>query len=622
MDCHRDNAMELKAYAGIIYRRYWIVILATVMITILAFVASPLIKPVYQAQANLRALTPTGGTIGDVQYAVTYASRLTNTYAELASSASVMAELKQKLGLTQPPDVQVAIVPDSEIIQITAKAASPELAAKIANTLAGIVVVDSETPTSADTTDAQNLALLSDQLAAMDKDLTQARADYQALIGPYSQIAGELVVMNQTIAMKQQTYQSLQDKYQQAMISASSETYAPLKQQKNQTVDLLSQQITQLDTEMAGLKTTYQSLSTNSAELTEKLAAARQLVTLKEQDQSALLSQYATAQLGDARRSSPHTLVISSPAVAPTQPSGLTRPMIIILGAFFGFLVGIVLAFLVETLDTRMYSIEGIEKITNKSVVAQIPVLKKGQIGPQIVSDLIVQSSFWPLAARIITSHQTQGIKTVLMTSPGTKEGKSTIISILAECLSQSKQKVLVVDGDMRIPKQHLFFGLSNDFGLSNVLSGQTTLDEAINSHVRPGIDVLTAGPTPANITDLLHPLILGPIFVQMNEKYDLILIDSPCLLAVTDGGILAQIVDSVFLVVRYGQTTNEAIKSVNKLLADTQAHFLGVITTWAPRGDSRPYKSYYEKNQDKKGLPGYIPPRPEPSSSPMTSTK
>lgn len=588
--------MELKAYVAILLRRWWIVAIVVIAVVIAAFFIGGKIPPVYQADTSLRVLTPTGGTLSNIVYADNYAKRLMNTYAQLASSDAVIEELKQQLSLESSPDYTVAIVPDSEIIKITARASNPKLAASTANTLAEIIVSKNQTISPAD---SQDLSILTDRLASVEKELAQAKADYDQLIDPFSQVTAEIAVLDRTIQLKEQTYQSLDEKYQQAVIDESLETNAQLKNAKTKTKEVITQEMSQLETDLDNLKARYEQLSTQSASLTERLSAAREAITLKENYHTDLLNQYDTARMGEAMRTDPHSLVMINPAIPPVSPSNLSRTKIAALGGLVGMLLGVLLAFFVDLFDTRMYSVEKIEAVTGNKILANIPVLRGPQMKPQTEVDIEVQKAFWPLCAQIVLNKQDPPLKTIMITSPDPKEGKSTTTALLAISLTQARKKVLVVDADMRVPKQYKLFDLSNEIGLSDVLNGDVPFEQAVYRDVKPGVDVLTSGPTPLNLVDLIQPSILAPAMKKFASLYDIVLVDSPCMLAVTDASSLSQNVGGVIMAVRQGHTSEVAVKAALRLLANANATVLGVITTWSPIDRRHSYYRYYSQSSE-----------------------
>ncbi len=141
--------------------------------------------------------------------------------------------------------------------------------------------------------------------------------------------------------------------------------------------------------------------------------------------------------------------------------------------------------------------------------------------------------------------------RTILVTSPGEQEGKSTLISNLAVALAQSGQRTLVLDADFHQPCQHTIFRLSNEVGLSSVLGNGGQLNGAILRSEQPGLDVLPAGPAPEHPSELLSRRGYLEVLRRLGEQYDVVLIDSPPVTAVADTLILAARSDATLLVLR-----------------------------------------------------------------------
>ncbi|MGG0185158.1 CpsD/CapB family tyrosine-protein kinase [Bacillus rhizoplanae] len=168
--------------------------------------------------------------------------------------------------------------------------------------------------------------------------------------------------------------------------------------------------------------------------------------------------------------------------------------------------------------------------------------------------------------------------KTIVITSPRFGEGKSTITANLAVSIAQQGEKVLVIDADLRKPTIHKIFQLENTVGLTNVLSGKTTMEGAV---VQTGIGrlcVLTSGPVPFNPAELLGSAAMETLIQKAMEQYDIILFDSPPILEVTDTSILAGRCDGVVLVIGYNHTVNEDAVESKRILGFARGKLVGTI--------------------------------------------
>lgn len=168
--------------------------------------------------------------------------------------------------------------------------------------------------------------------------------------------------------------------------------------------------------------------------------------------------------------------------------------------------------------------------------------------------------------------------RSILISSPGPLDGKSTIISNLAVVLAQADKKVILADCDLRKPAQHRVFNLPNLKGLTNCLLGKAALKEAVQTGPLPNLKVLTSGPLPPNPAEILSSPRTKAFWAALREEYDYLLIDAPPALAVTDAVILAGQVDGVILALRSGATRNNVAQQARDQFTRAGARLLGVV--------------------------------------------
>ncbi|WP_042168357.1 CpsD/CapB family tyrosine-protein kinase [Paenibacillus gorillae] len=187
-------------------------------------------------------------------------------------------------------------------------------------------------------------------------------------------------------------------------------------------------------------------------------------------------------------------------------------------------------------------------------------------------------------------------LQLLMVTSASPKEGKSTTIMNLAVAYAHSGRKVVLVDADLRKPTAHYTLQLSNRSGLSQVLSGQDLLGNAIQQSRIAGLDVLTAGPVPPNPSELLGSARMDSVLDKLKEQYDIVLIDTPPVLAVSDAQIVSTRCDGVLLVInaRSGKRQH-AIKARNALQF-VQARIVGVALNQTTQSEAGPYYEYVER--------------------------
>ena len=163
--------------------------------------------------------------------------------------------------------------------------------------------------------------------------------------------------------------------------------------------------------------------------------------------------------------------------------------------------------------------------------------------------------------------------------------------------LAVPEKRVVVVDTDMRRPRIHKAFGTHNEFGLSNVIMGKMTLDQAIRPSQVERLDLLTCGPIPPNPAELVGSEIFAKILDDLQARYDWVILDSPPVIAVADSLILSSLVDGVILVVTHGRTPRDMVAQARRQLGDVGARILGVVINQMDvnqRGYGRYYQYYH----------------------------
>jgi capsular exopolysaccharide synthesis family protein len=169
-------------------------------------------------------------------------------------------------------------------------------------------------------------------------------------------------------------------------------------------------------------------------------------------------------------------------------------------------------------------------------------------------------------------------IQTLMVTSASLGEGKSTVIANLAVTTAQSGKRVLLIDADLRKPTQHQIFQIPNGSGLTHLLIKQAQVEQVIHPIGDLWLDVIPSGPVPPNPADLLGSQRMKELLEQLRQEYDMILIDAPPVLAVTDPQLLATFVDGVLLVIRAGKVKREDAKKAMTLLDYVEANVIGSV--------------------------------------------
>lgn len=354
--------------------------------------------------------------------------------------------------------------------------------------------------------------------------------------------------------------------------------------------EILGEQLEQVKGELDGVWSEYEALIAQSPEAADQIAAASRAIELKENTYGTLLDQYERNRVREAVLA--NTLSIIEPAIAPRSPAKPRKELNIALGLVIGLGGGVALAFLMESLDTTLYSVEQIKRTTSLPILGRVPAA-----GRQAQTSLFNGSSpqgeaFRRLRTNLFTIDHDFPLRALLVTSAEPKEGKSTTVSNLAFAVAQSGRQVVTVDAHLRLPTLHKVFGLSNRIGLSSVLEDKASLEEAMQETEIAGVHVLTSGPLPPNPAELLSSPQMTALIERLTSQYDMLLLDTPSVLAVTDAAALARSADGVLLIVERAQARQESVRAATQQLADVKANPIGVVVNRAQPDSTYDYYS------------------------------
>lgn len=280
----------------------------------------------------------------------------------------------------------------------------------------------------------------------------------------------------------------------------------------------------------------------------------------------------------------------------------------LLIGAVVGLAAGVGLAFVREMMDSSVRSQADVEERLGLTFLGLIPSFnpesERGSSEEGVLEeykDLHVHNYPKSTVAECVRTIRTnllfmspdRPLRTLVVTSPGPREGKTVAAANLACVMAQSNTRVLLIDTDMRRPRVHKVFNLENDVGMSSLILGEVTYEEAIKQTPVPNLDVMCCGPIPPNPSELLHTERFLEIMSGLKERYDRIIFDSPPTIAVTDSMILAQLVDGLVFVVSGGRTSRELALQARSRLVGVNAPILGCILNNVDLNDRR-YGQYY----------------------------
>ncbi|MDX6228574.1 MAG: tyrosine-protein kinase, partial [Frankiales bacterium] len=273
-------------------------------------------------------------------------------------------------------------------------------------------------------------------------------------------------------------------------------------------------------------------------------------------------------------------------ASVPTAPVAPNKKVDVALGLLLGLALGIGIAVLLDVLDTSVKSAEDLEAISESAVLGVI-----GFDSDAAKSPLIVQTdphspraeAFRQLRTNLQFVDIDHPVKSIVITSSIPQEGKSTTTANLAITLAQAGLKVVLVEADLRRPKLMQYLGVEGAVGLTSVLIGRVTLDDALQPWGNGSLMVLPSGPTPPNPSELLGSQGMADLIASLEQQADIVLVDAPPLLPVTDAAVLAKICDGALLIVRHGATTREQVTRAAESLRVVDAHLIGNVLNMAP---------------------------------------
>jgi len=318
----------------------------------------------------------------------------------------------------------------------------------------------------------------------------------------------------------------------------------------------------------------------NFPDLEGELQALEAQQNLDRESYQFLISQLYQAQITQAA-ASPYVEILD-PAAGASQIQGRGR-VNVFLGALLGLILGVGAAFFLEYLDRTVRTSSDVESLLGIPVLGIIPRLRRIEETGQEASALegrglpliVAMDPLDPAAEAYrnlrmnltFMGTEEEPVRSILFSSPGPSEGKSTTAINFAVMMAQQGQRVLVIDADLRRPSLHRALDVLREPGLTNLLIGDAESRETIRPNVLPNLDFLPSGPFPPNPSELLNSKAMGRLLEELEARYDQIVIDSPPVLAVTDAAVLAVHTDGAVLVLRSGETEQRtAERSVDQL--------------------------------------------------------
>ncbi len=289
-------------------------------------------------------------------------------------------------------------------------------------------------------------------------------------------------------------------------------------------------------------------------------------------------------------------IFIWDPAEEAKVPSSPNVALNMILGVMVGAIVGVGLAFFIEYLDTSVKTMDDVEAMLGVPVLAIVP--KNIKLLHKQSADIPDAEAYRILRTNIEFNRKSADANTVSMVSGGPGEGKSTTLCNLAFICAQGGYSVLIVDADLRRPTQHKLFEVSNTVGLTNYLTTNVTLEDVIMNTTVENLYLMPSGILPSDAVGILNSQRMSDMIAELKTRFDIIFFDSPPILGVSDGAVLASEVDQSIIIVQHRRFPRSMLQRVKQSITNVGGTVLGVVLNNVDlRHDPNYayYTSYYE---------------------------
>jgi len=587
--------VELKYYISILKRWAWLLILGLILGAAGGYGGSLYQTAVYQTSTRVLVMSAPQQSSSDLTYL--NEQQLTQTYMQLLTTTPILGGTSERLGYSvSAKQIKVQQSQGTQIIEIAVEDTDPQQAVDIANTLVTILLEESEK------LQAGRYATMEESLQAQ---ITQMESQIASLQSQVEKVSTQSV-QDQLNDVEAQM-EPLQDEVSTIQQELATLNPAYTQEQKKR--------VAELETQLAKIQPLldlYQQIYSNLVVLgtpneggnNTRLTQSQTTLALYQQIYVNLLSSMESVRL--ARLQNTPTIVQIEAAIFPNEPirpRPLTNTM---LAGAVGLMLAAGIVFLIEYLDNTLKNPEDILRYLDLPVIGYIAEMKVSSKSAEALyvakqPRSPVTEAFRALRTNLEFAGVDQPLRTLLVTSPGPNEGKTTTAINLAAIIAQGNKKVVLLDADLRRPRVHRFLSLSNQIGLSDLFRGNLELSSVKRDvEENPNLQVVTSGNLPPNPAELLGSERMNQVLDELTSVAEMVIIDSPPSL-VSDATILSAKVDGVILVLQPGKTDIASAKASLELLHRAEARVLGVVFNRIPRnradyyGGYSHYSSYYK---------------------------
>jgi len=574
-------------------RRRWRLVAATFLgFVVVAAAATTRMDPVYQATSRIvvgagAPRSPIGDRTSSLE-SYLLEVRSFETQLEVVASEPVAMRAAEILGRIDPESsparrraaadaIQGAIdvdrVRDTRIVRVRARDPWPEGARDVANALAEAYI--EYAGQQRDAARQRSIAWLTAETANMREEL---RASEERLVDYVSQAGIDAGVVAEPGAAPDAAEERLK-----GQIAAAELELAGLRRRYLER----HPRVVETKSRLAALRQKLASSRSRQAQDDRKLIHYRILKRDAELDHElyqVLLKKLKEADIS-ADLSEPDVRILE-PARLPERPLAPRTARTLGVAAVLGLCVALILAYAVALFDRRVRTPSDVQRAFGLPTLGVVQAFRKGEGLAAADARSAEGEAFRALRTNVRFSHVDRPRRTVLVTSTGPEEGKSTVLSNLAVSLAQSGRRTLVVDTDLRRPALHELFDRPNARGLVDLLAGDATLEETLQATDWEGLDLLACGTLPPNPAELIESTRLQERISELRSRYDYVLLDSPPAGALVDASLLAGLSDGVLFVVEPGRFDARDVRGAFVQLERAGARLYGVVLNKAPRDE------------------------------------
>ncbi len=379
---------------------------------------------------------------------------------------------------------------------------------------------------------------------------------------------------------------------------------------KSEVMNLLKNEYLKLQAKLSEYSKVYKDKHPKMIRLKQEISQmATRIKEEKERSVGYDLARPSSSVLNDSSGSvlaglKANNISIQDRAEVPHVPIKPKKRLNILLAMVVGLFGGTGLAFFFEYLDDTVKGIEDIERLAKWPFLGNVPEIDtRGKI-TELEKDLFthikpkdpIAEAYRTIRTSVLfSSTEEHPLKTIVISSPGPQEGKTTTLCNLGITMAQGQKRVLLVDADMRKPRLHEIFKKKNNVGLSNFLSGQAEFSRLAQKTEIDNLSLVSGGPHPPNPSELLSSHKVKEFMELAKLEFDFILFDSPPMAVVTDAVILSRAADGAILVLESGRTARRVLPRISQLLKDARIRIIGVLLNRISiERSSYHYYSYY----------------------------